>query len=149
MEEETDERIGEFLADYEEMQKEYGKQAEVDADIERENNARYAANYRTKHKNKITSYQRISQRTNRKNWLDWLPAYFKKCWRCGYDECFAAIDFHHLDPENKEHNIGQLFQRWFNPENISIMEMELAKCLPLCATCHRQLHDELRKSGVQ
>ena len=45
------------------------------------------------------------------------------------------IDWHHVDPSSKELNIkgcgGVSENRWWN---------EVLKCIPLCALCHRKIH---------
>ena len=56
------------------------------------------------------------------------------CIVCGEDEP-ACLDFHHEDPEVKEFNIGgRLTTSW------TTMAAELAKCVVLCANCHRKFH---------
>ena len=60
-----------------------------------------------------------------------------KCQRCGYSKCFAALDFHHLDPKEKEYQIGDFFR---SRRNKSIVINELNKCVLLCANCHREEH---------
>lgn len=62
-----------------------------------------------------------------------------KCNRCGYDRCLAALDFHHLDPAQKEHGVGIGDTR-----SIAKMRTEAAKCLLVCANCHREIHFELK-----
>jgi len=58
-----------------------------------------------------------------------------KCVECGYDKCIAALEFHHLDPEKKEFNLGVrgLTRSWKKIKN------ELNKCVLLCANCHREI----------
>jgi hypothetical protein len=46
------------------------------------------------------------------------------------------IDWHHVNPEDKEFSIGGSsltvqHDRWW---------LEVLKCVPLCALCHRKLH---------
>lgn len=57
-----------------------------------------------------------------------------KCSKCGYNECLAALDFHHEDPTIKEFNLHCGRRSW---EDI---EQELKKCILLCANCHRKEH---------
>ena len=58
-----------------------------------------------------------------------------KCNNCGYDKCFAALDFHHTNPDDKSFNIsGNGMSR-----GISKMREEAKKCILLCANCHREL----------
>ena len=60
-----------------------------------------------------------------------------KCEKCGYDEYFGALEFHHRDPLQKKFSIGQVKLRKFNDETIE----ELDKCDMLCANCHRMEHN--------
>lgn len=58
-----------------------------------------------------------------------------KCQMCGYDECAAAMDFHHINPDEKELKIGSsLYRSW------DLICNELKKCALLCANCHRKYH---------
>ena len=60
-----------------------------------------------------------------------------KCEVCGYDRCIKALEFHHLDPNEKEFTISN--------ERIKIKEAieESTKCVMLCANCHREVHDNI------
>ena len=61
-----------------------------------------------------------------------------KCERCGYSRCVRALQFHHLDPEEKDFGISQkgLTRPW------SVIQTELDKCLLLCSNCHAEVHEE-------
>ncbi len=61
---------------------------------------------------------------------------FLTCSKCGYNKCFAAIDFHHTDPNNKAHGIGNILTHKPTEERLK----ELDKVIPLCANCHREIH---------
>lgn len=60
-----------------------------------------------------------------------------KCLRCGYDECYAALDFHHVNPSEKEHPPHLLVNGF---SSVTKMIKELGKCVMLCSNCHRSLH---------
>lgn len=51
----------------------------------------------------------------------------------------AVYDFHHLDPSEKEYNLGDVIRRKRNRE---VIADELSKCVLLCANCHRIRHFE-------
>lgn len=59
-----------------------------------------------------------------------------KCITCGYDRCQAALDFHHIDPTQKEFGISKdgITRSW---EKI---QKELDKCVLVCSNCHREIH---------
>ena len=56
------------------------------------------------------------------------------CIVCGESEPIA-IDFHHINPNEKEFTIGK--HRGKNREWLS---QEISKCVCLCANCHRKVH---------
>ena len=62
-----------------------------------------------------------------------------KCEVCGYDKYIGALEFHHLDPNEKDFVISSSgHTRAFEK-----MKVELDKCIMLCANCHREAHGQL------
>lgn len=59
-----------------------------------------------------------------------------KCERCGYDKSNHALDFHHMDPKEKDFGIGKQRRTKFDDK----IKAELDKCMILCANCHREKH---------
>jgi hypothetical protein len=64
-----------------------------------------------------------------------------QCAKCGASHP-AIIDFHHLDPSEKDKTVNQLFKNY----SYKKIREELKKCIALCANCHRILHYEERIS---
>jgi len=62
-----------------------------------------------------------------------------KCEKCGYDKCQGALDFHHVDPTEKDFNISKARHTSWEKHHIKI-KSELDKCQLLCANCHREQH---------
>lgn len=58
-----------------------------------------------------------------------------KCQICGYSKYIGSLDFHHLDPSQKEYSIGQL--RTYSLEKL---KTELDKCICVCRNCHGEIH---------
>lgn len=58
-----------------------------------------------------------------------------KCQVCKYDKYVGALEFHHINPENKDFSIGH--NKMYSMEKI---KSELDKCILLCANCHREFH---------
>lgn len=58
-----------------------------------------------------------------------------KCQLCGYNKFQGALDLHHLDPKTKSFSIGEkgYTRSWEK------VKAELAKCILVCATCHREI----------
>jgi len=95
--------------------------------------AYYAANKR----------QEINRVTARRSRIyDQLEALKTKlvCTRCPENH-IACLDFHHLNPEDKDINVSQAVSAGWSFERI---QQEIAKCEVLCANCHRKLHHEMR-----
>ena len=61
------------------------------------------------------------------------------CQACGYKKSVSALQFHHLDPEEKDFGISGkgTTRSW---EKIKV---ELDKCVLLCANCHAEVHEGL------
>jgi hypothetical protein len=64
-----------------------------------------------------------------------------KCKICGYNKCWQALDFHHLDETKKTFGISAkgYTRAWEKVKD------ELDKCIILCANCHRELHVKNKK----
>lgn len=55
------------------------------------------------------------------------------CSVCGYDKHYSALEFHHLDPSQKEIAIAKA-------TSFKAIKSELDKCILVCANCHREIH---------
>ena len=60
-----------------------------------------------------------------------------KCIKCGYDRCIKALEFHHIDPSQKDFTISNANFRLQEAIN------ESKKCILICSNCHKELHDEM------
>lgn len=58
-----------------------------------------------------------------------------KCYCCGYNKCLKALEFHHLDPNNKDFSISENAYIAFDKA-----AEEVKKCVLVCANCHREIH---------
>lgn len=61
-----------------------------------------------------------------------------KCQCCGYDKNYAALQFHHRDPENKTFTLDS---RYLSNTKWSSILIEFDKCDLLCANCHIETHN--------
>ena len=81
--------------------------------------------------------------TERRKKLKEMSVEYKggKCSICGYSKCINALEFHHLDPNEKDFGIGTNghTRTWERTKK------ELDKCIIVCANCHREIHDEINK----
>lgn len=79
-----------------------------------------------------------TNRENRKNKLSKIHQITGKgCWFCGYDRCWSAMDFHHVEPHNK---LFQLTTRELQYTWERVFS-EMQKCVLCCCRCHREIHD--------
>ena len=63
-----------------------------------------------------------------------------KCSRCGYNKSVQALNFHHIDEEEKEFAISGSHTRSWDS-----IQKELDKCILLCANCHQEEHEYRNK----
>ena len=78
-------------------------------------------------------YDRNRSRENKKRLTDHFGG---KCTICGYAKCLAALEFHHINPEEKSFGLG----RNVNSKKFEALLKEAKKCVLLCANCHKELH---------
>lgn len=81
-----------------------------------------------------TSIQAVTRQQNfKKQCLDYKGG---KCLSCGYNNYQGALEFHHLNPNEKEFHLASVKHNSFNNE----IKKELDKCILLCSNCHREIH---------
>ena len=68
-----------------------------------------------------------------------------KCAKCGENR-YYVLDFHHKDPSIKDAGIAQMLRNNTSWEKI---ELEIKKCIPLCANCHREFHFLEREKQIK
>lgn len=61
-----------------------------------------------------------------------------KCEICGYNRCLSALEFHHLNEEEKSFSISSK-----NIVSIDRYKEEVDKCILVCANCHREIHADM------
>ena len=66
-----------------------------------------------------------------------IERYGDSCKICGYNKCFDALDFHHLDKNSKEHSPAIMIHSSYDLNEIF---KELDKCILVCSNCHREIH---------
>lgn len=82
----------------------------------------------------LSNYEKfLSYKQRRKEDLVYISG--GKCSICGYHRCINALEFHHINPEQKEMKIscngGMAFEKQIT---------EIKKCVLVCANCHREIH---------
>lgn len=60
-----------------------------------------------------------------------------KCAKCGYNKCGAALEFHHINPEEKDEAISRMLSDNYTLDSV---KEEIKKCVVLCSNCHHEFH---------
>lgn len=98
-------------------------------------NQKKSREYYSKNKEKQIQQIYASRKRRKSIIVRKLHAYLKEnpCTNCGFDKV-AALDFDHLDEQEKEMNISLMIADGYSWENIL---KEIKKCQVLCSNCHR------------
>jgi hypothetical protein len=83
----------------------------------------------------------LSQKKTKQSCVDYKGG---MCVICRYDTYVGALEFHHLDPSQKDFNISSKKNSGFGP----MMKAELDKCILLCSCCHREVHGGLHDDFI-
>lgn len=78
--------------------------------------------------------------TRKKNKIKLVEYKGGKCEICGYDKCIDALEFHHLNPQEKEFGIS-----CGNTLKFETLKKEADKCILVCANCHREIHSKIKE----
>ncbi|MDD3412373.1 MAG: hypothetical protein PHY47_00045 [Lachnospiraceae bacterium] len=92
-------------------------------------------NYRNKEQKQIYKRKRLHKIKS-----DFILDKGGECSHCKIKYNFknaAIFDFHHIDPKEKEYNLGQ---GTVNKIKLSVLKEELKKCILICSNCHRLIH---------
>ncbi len=108
-----------------------------------ENNVYHSINKKT---NKIKKSFICKSCVNKNTAKRWKSSKLKvveykggKCCKCGYNKCIDALEFHHVDPNEKDKSFSNIkLKKW------ETIKQELDKCILVCANCHREIHMDLR-----
>ncbi len=68
-----------------------------------------------------------------------------ECQKCGYDKCWRALHFHHIDPSQKEFGIFESRPGFKKVREWDKLKAEINKCILLCSNCHAELHADDEK----
>lgn len=76
------------------------------------------------------------KKSQRRKKLQAIEAFGGKCQVCNYDKCINALEFHHINENDKLYSPSYVIMRW----SWEKAKKELDKCILLCCRCHRELH---------
>jgi len=92
----------------------------------------YQKEYRNKNRKLVTERDRAKRNQRKLNVVISLGNMCSVCLKSYPIECY---DLHHVDPKTKEYIVSM---HWL--KSIDKIESEVAKCVLVCANCHRTLH---------
>lgn len=84
------------------------------------------------------TYEEV-KKWRKKNKERMVEAFGGCCGICGYSKCTNALEFHHLDPKEKDFNVTNQVTSWKKAVE------ELRKCVMLCSNCHKEIHDGIEE----
>ena len=91
-----------------------------------------------KHGNKTHQIYVLQQKRALKRKQDLIQLLGGSCSICGYQKNYAALEFHHIDPTQKEHNLDS---RKISNSTWEWCIKESKKCILLCSNCHAEHHN--------
>lgn len=121
--------------------------------IFKEKSKQYSKQYYQKHKKEIKQYkkqyyQKYKEkliRCQKKHYIEsnkiLVSLKINGCAICGYNECTEALEFHHVNSQDKKFGLDM---HGIRHNSFRVIE-ELNKCILLCANCHREIHVKERK----
>ena len=80
-------------------------------------------------------------RSQRRKKIFAIESFGGKCELCGYNKCINALEFHHLNKEEKQYDPSYIIMRWSWKRAYS----ELKKCILVCSNCHKEIHYNIRE----
>ena len=89
---------------------------------------------RTKTERKYTGSQMVSE-WRRRTKLKLIEYKGGGCLLCGYNKCVRALQFHHIDSDDKEFTISKV------TKSFDKQKEEVDKCVLVCSNCHCEIHD--------
>ncbi len=60
------------------------------------------------------------------------------CCKCGYNKCSNALEWHHVDGDNKINEPSNILRY-----SLDDYLKEIEKCILLCSNCHREYHENI------
>ncbi len=95
------------------------------------------ASDRTDHNSICKSCNKLSVTAIRQNFKKLCVEYKGGCCSvCSYSKYLGALEFHHLDPAEKDFQISHRTSFKFD----TAIKAELDKCILLCSNCHKEVH---------
>ena len=79
-------------------------------------------------------YNKVHIKKRKELKLHYVELLGGKCSKCGYNKHPEILEFHHLDPKEKDFSVSNLLRMGKQADN------EILKCILLCPNCHKEEH---------
>jgi hypothetical protein len=118
------------------------KQRAYQREAQRRYKERHPEKVKEREKKRVRNREKQSEtlrnhRQKKKEWLNSLKG--STCSRCELEWPSFVLEFHHVDPSQKDFILAKCYSR--SKERILC---EIEKCVVLCANCHRIVEHEMR-----
>jgi hypothetical protein len=113
-----------------------------DVNVRKKKAQEYSRKHYEANREEVIGRSAKQRQTGKKKWDEYKKSL--KCEKCGFFH-IAALDFHHINPEEKEDSISNLISN----KRFAKAYEELKKCIVLCANCHRIHHYEENVAAQQ
>jgi hypothetical protein len=113
-----------------------------DPEVRKAKHAEFSRNYYLANKEKVLVAVKKQRATEKNRWDTFKRTL--KCTKCEQNHP-AALDFHHVDPSEKENLVSKLVSNGC----FAAAMKEVQKCIVLCANCHRIHHYEENTVKIQ
>jgi hypothetical protein len=110
--------------------------------VHKEKHKEYSRKHYEKTKDATKTRTAKQSRTGKDKWDAFKSSLH--CARCPQNH-IAALDFHHINPEDKEYSVSKLI----SSKMFTKAYKEIKKCIVLCANCHRIHHYEENSAKMQ
>ena len=108
-----------------------------DKEVQRQKNKEYKKKYYQNNKQYYIK-KAAEKKEQMKIWFNKLKSSLK-CLNCPENDP-VCLDFHHLNPEEKEIGLAAVVQQGWSKNRIF---KEIAKCDVLCSNCHKKEHAKI------
>jgi hypothetical protein len=93
-------------------------------------------------------YRRWQQKARKERKEKLVQAKGGKCLLCGYNRCLRALEFHHVDEEQKQDKSFAISSNGMLAAWKTLLG-EVKKCVLVCSNCHREIHDGMHPELVR
>ena len=119
----------------------YHKKREEDPDFNRKHYLKYKEGKDKEFLRKKWRKEREIQTLNKKNLIKQVKEN-NSCYKCNENRPYV-LDFHHINPKEKDFNIGNMTQNSYKA-----IKTEISKCITLCRNCHSEFHYLEKKDNI-